>query len=68
MKIGNIVNIFFRLGIVEHTGHVMPVIVEKYGKGAFEISGNYIGVITPFNEEVLFNHGAISGAISGANR
>ena len=53
--------IFARLGIVEHTGHGIPVIVEKYGKEAFEISDSYIRVTIPFNEEVLLNHGAISG-------
>ncbi len=63
-----LMEIFARLGIVEHTGHGIPVIVEKYGKEAFEISDSYIRVTIPFNEEVLLNHGAISGAISGVNR
>lgn len=61
-----LMDIFARLGIVEHTGHGVPVIVEIYGKEVFEISSNYIRVIIPFNKEVLINHGAISGAISGA--
>ena len=60
--------IFTRLGIVEHTGHGIPVIVEKYGKGVFEISDSYIRVIIPFNIEVLNNHGVISDAIIGVNR
>lgn len=63
-----LMNIFARLGIVEHTGHGIPTIVEKYGMDAFEISESYLRVIIPFNEEVLLNHGAISGAISGVNR
>ena len=54
-------DIFTRLGIVEHTGHGVPVIVEKYGKSAFEISDSYIKVTIPFNEEVLLNYDAISG-------
>ena len=54
-------DIFTRLGIVEHTGHGIPVIVEKYGESAFEISESYIRVTIPFNREVLLNHGAISG-------
>ena len=62
-----LMEIFTRLGIVEHTGHGVPVIVEKYGKDVFEISNSYIRVVIPFNKEVLLNHGAISGAISGAN-
>lgn len=63
-----LMDIFSRLGIVEHTGHGIPTIVEKYGKDAFEISNSFIRVVIPFNTEVLLNHGAISGAISGANR
>ena len=63
-----LMDIFTRLGIVEHTGHGIPLIVEKYGKDIFEISDSYIRVIIPFNKEVLLNHGAISGAISGVNR
>lgn len=63
-----LMDVFSRLGIVEHTGHGIPVIAEKYGKDVFEISNSYIRVTIPFNEEVLVNHGAISGAISGANR
>ena len=62
-----LMNIFSRLGIVEHTGHGIPVIVGKYGKDVFEISNSYIRVIIPFNREVLLNHGVISGAISGVN-
>ena len=54
-------DIFTRLGIVEHTGHGIPVIVEKYGESAFEISESYIRVTIPSNREVILNHGAISG-------
>ena len=61
-----LMDIFTRLGIVEHTGHGIPLIVEKYGKDTFEICDSYIRVIIPFNKEILLNHGAISGAISGA--
>lgn len=60
-----LMDIFSRLGIVEHTGHGIPVIVKKYTKKAFEISNSYIRVIIPFNEEVISNHGVINGAISG---
>ena len=63
-----LMEIFSRLGIVEHTGHGIPVIVEKYGKDIFEISDSFIRISIPFNKKVLLNHGAISGAISGVNR
>ena len=60
-------DIFVRLGIVEHTGHGVPTIISKYGKEAFEILDNYIRITIPFNTEVLENHGALSGALSGVN-
>ena len=63
----NLTDIFVRLGIVEHTGHGVPTIISKYGKEAFEIFDNYIRVTIPFNTEVLENHGALSGALSGVN-
>ncbi len=52
--------IFTRLGTLEHTGHCFPVIVSRYGEEAFEISNSFIRVIISFNKEVLLNHGAIS--------
>lgn len=33
----------------------------------FKIKDNYINVIIPFKQEVLANHGVISGAKSGVN-
>jgi predicted HTH transcriptional regulator len=45
--------IFLNLGIVEHTGHGIPMIVEKYGREAFDIHQNYIDVTLPFNQAVL---------------
>jgi hypothetical protein len=46
-----LMRIFLNLGIVEHTGHGIPMIVEKYGKEAFDIHQTYIDVtllISPF--------------------
>lgn len=63
-----LMEIFTRLGIVEHTGHGVPVIVEQYGRDVFEISDSYIRVVIPFNDEVILNHGVTSGAITGVNR
>lgn len=44
--------IFLKLGIVEHTGHDIPKIIEKYGKEAFNIHDTYINVLIPFNKKV----------------
>lgn len=60
-------DIFTRLGIVEHTGHEIPTIINIYGINVFEISDSFIRVIIPFNEEVLENHGSISSSLSGFN-
>lgn len=48
-----LMRVFLNLGIVEHTGHGIPMIVEKYGKEAFDIHQNYIDVTLPFNKVVL---------------
>lgn len=48
-----LMRVFLNLGIVEHTGHGIPMIVEKYGREAFDIHQNYIDVMLPFNQAVL---------------
>jgi len=48
-----LMRVFLNLGIVEHTGHGIPMIVEKYGREAFDIHQNYIDVTLPFNQAVL---------------
>ena len=47
-----LMRIFLKPGIVEHTGHGIPKIIEKYGKEAFDIHDTYINVILPFNKKV----------------
>lgn len=47
-----LMKIFSDLDIVEHTGHGIPTIIEKYGKDVFEISENYIMVTIPFDSVV----------------
>ncbi len=48
-----LMQIFSQLDIVDHTGHGIPIIVNKYGVEAFEINDNYILVTIPFNKDVL---------------
>ena len=43
--------IFGQLGYVEQTGHGVPIIINNYGKQAFDIMDNYINVTIPFNYE-----------------
>lgn len=47
-----LMGIFLKLGIVEHTGHGIPMIIKKYGKDAFDIHDSYINVVIPFNKKV----------------
>jgi len=48
-----LMRIFLNLGIVEHTGHGIPMIVKKYGREAFDIHQTLINVTIPFNPNVL---------------
>ena len=48
-----LMKIFSQLDIVDHTGHGIPIIVNKYGKEAFKIADHYIMVTIPFDKEVL---------------
>lgn len=42
-----LMKIFFDLDIVDHTGHGIPIIIEKYGREVFDISDNNIIVTIP---------------------
>ncbi len=41
--------IFIQLGLIEQTGHGVLLVVEKYGKNAFEFLDNFLKVTIPFN-------------------
>lgn len=60
-----LMKIFSQLDIVDHTGHGVPIIIEKYGKDVFEIKYNYILVTIPFNKDVIATmNGTINGTIN----
>lgn len=48
-----LMRIFLNLGIIEHTGYGVPLIVKKYGREAFDIHRTYIDVTIPFNQAVF---------------
>ena len=48
-----LMRIFLSMNLVEHTGHGVPTIVNKYGEEAFEIEDNYIKCTIPFDREVM---------------
>ena len=43
--------IFGQLGYVEQTGHGIPLIINNYGKQAFDIMENFVNVTIPFQFE-----------------
>ena len=42
--------IFLQCGIVEQSGHGVPIVVKQYGENAYEFSENMIKVTIPFNK------------------
>lgn len=44
-------NIFLQCGIVEHSGHGVPIVVKEYGEQAYLFSKNMITVTIPFNKK-----------------
>ena len=48
-----LMKVFSDLDIVDHTGHGIPTIIEKYGKSVFDISQNHIIVTIPFEKTVI---------------
>ncbi len=45
-----LMKIFLQCGIVEHSGHGVPVVVREYGENAYTFSQNMITVTIPFNK------------------
>lgn len=53
-----LMKIFLQCGIVEHSGHGVPIVVREYGEKAYTFSENMITVTIPFDEEVLASKNA----------
>lgn len=49
----DLMKIFLQCGIVEHSGHGVPIVVREYGEKAYTFSKNMITVTIPFNKNVL---------------
>ena len=48
-----LMRIFLNMGLIEHAGYSIPTIVEKYGRGVFQIESNYIRCTIPFEKEII---------------
>lgn len=46
----DLMNIFLQCGIVEHSGHGVPIVVKEYGENSYSFSKNMIKVTIPFNK------------------
>ena len=64
-----LMRIFLSMDLVEHTGHGIPTIVEKYGEEAFEIEDNYIKCTIPYDEKVMAqrNENGGNAGLNGGN-
>ena len=56
--------IFLQCGIVEHSGHGVPIVVREYGEKAYTFSENMITVTIPFDKPEI-KSGKITGEITG---
>ena len=44
-----LMKIFLQCGIVEHSGHGVPIVIKEYGEKAYSFSQNMSTVTIPFN-------------------
>ena len=59
-----LMKIFLQCGIVEHSGHGVPIVVREYGEKAYTFSENMITVTIPF-EKPEIKSGAVNGVVNG---
>ena len=66
----DLMKIFLQCGIVEHSGHGVPIVVREYGEKAYTFSENMITVTIPFNkiENTTPKNGAVNGAVKLTTR
>ena len=59
-----LMKIFLQCGIVEHSGHGVPIVVREYGEKAYTFSENMITVTIPFDKPEI-KSGAVNGVVNG---
>ena len=61
-----LMKIFLQCGIVEHSGHGVPVVVREYGENAYTFSENMIKVTIPFckRDDVISPNDGINDGIN----
>ena len=66
----DLMKIFLQCGIVEQSGHGVPIVVREYGEKAYTFSENMIKVTIPFDKAdfITPQNGAINGVIQLSSR
>lgn len=63
-----LMRVFMACGLVEQSGHGVPLVVEEYGENAYHFDGNFIKVVIPFDKSGFTtekNYGVNYGVNSG---
>ena len=60
----DLMKIFLQCGIVEQSGHGVPIVVKQYGENAYEFSENMIKVTIPFNKSQKGVAGKVAGKVA----
>lgn len=58
-----LMKIFLQCGIVEHSGHGVPIVVREYGEKAYTFSENMITVTIPFDKPEI-KSGVVNGVVN----
>lgn len=59
-----LMKIFLQCGIVEQSGHGVPIVVREYGKNAYKFSDNMIMVVIPFSKAVGINDAPVNAPVN----
>lgn len=62
-----LMKIFLQCGIVEHSGHGVPIIVREYGEKAYTFSENMITVTITFDKPEI-KSGVVNGVVNLSDR
>ena len=58
-----LMKIFLQCGIVEHSGHGVPIVVKEYGEKAYTFSQNMITVTIPFNRPKQLKNAPVNAPV-----
>lgn len=58
-----LMKIFLQCGIVEHSGHGVPIVVREYGEKAYTFSQNMITVTIPFSRPKQIKNAPVNAPV-----